>query len=108
MEVLRRLKHNRLLQLDQANPQGVADEFGHGIHLELGEHVRPVGLDRYATEWSPAAQCSRSRNSLSMIDGGTIPDAQMAAKVCRVKGFASRGCTCAVRSTPLSLNISAS
>src|ERR1044072_4789448 len=30
-----------------------------------------------------------------MIQGGKTPEAQIAAKVCCVKGFASRGCTCA-------------
>ncbi len=43
-------KNNRLLEWNQTNPQGVVDQLRHGVHLELGEGVRPVGLDGFDAE----------------------------------------------------------
>ena len=40
----------RFLELNQANPQGVADQLGDGVDLELGEGVCPMGLDGFDAE----------------------------------------------------------
>ena len=38
------------LEFNQPNPQGVADQLSDGVHLELGEDFRPVGLDGFDAE----------------------------------------------------------